>query len=227
MQNIVITGANRGIGWELTRQYVARGDHVVAACREVSRDLHTLAQQHPGQVRIHSGLDVTNAAAIDAFRGTLVPHSVHTLINNAGILRSTSLRPLDFEALRQQYEINALGPLRLTAELLDAFVPAGAKVGLVSSRMGSIADNSSGGTYGYRMSKAALNAAGKSLAHDLKGRGVAVAILHPGYVRTDMTGGRGDVTAAQAAQGLIARLDALSLENTGRFWHASGEELPW
>ena len=103
----------------------------------------------------------------------------------------------------------------------------GAKIALMTSRMGSIGDNGSGGHYGYRMSKAALNAMGMSLARDLKSRGIAIAILHPGYVRTDMTDGAGNVEPADAARMLIARIDGLGLENTGTFWHANGERLPW
>ena len=103
----------------------------------------------------------------------------------------------------------------------------GAKVALVTSRMGSIDDNSSGGAYGYRMSKAALNMAGKSLAVDLRARGVAVAILHPGMVKTDMIGGNGQVEPADAAKGLLARIDDLTLATSGAFWHMNGERLPW
>ena len=103
----------------------------------------------------------------------------------------------------------------------------GAKVALITSRMGSIADNSSGGSYGYRMSKAALNAAGRSLAIDLAARGIAVGLLHPGYVRTDMTGGSGNVEASEAAAMLVARIDELDAAKSGSFRHANGEELPW
>jgi NAD(P)-dependent dehydrogenase (short-subunit alcohol dehydrogenase family) len=114
----------------------------------------------------------------------------------------------------------------VTQALLGNLQP-GAKIGIVTSRMGSVGDNTSGSYYGYRMSKAAVNAAGKSLAMDLKERGIAVALLHPGYVRTEMVGGGGDVEPEQAAAGLIARLDELTLDTTGGFWHANGEALPW
>ena len=133
---------------------------------------------------------------------------------------------MDYGAVRLQFEVNAMGPLRITHALLPQLGP-GSKVGIVSSRMGSLEDNTSGSRYGYRMSKAAVNMAGVSLAHDLKERGVAVALLHPGYVQTDMTGGRGNVQPAEAAAGLIARMDGLSMDNTGSFWHANGETLPW
>jgi NAD(P)-dependent dehydrogenase (short-subunit alcohol dehydrogenase family) len=123
-------------------------------------------------------------------------------------------------------EVNAYGPLRVTHKLLS-LLRQGSKVALITSRMGSIADNTSGGAYGYRMSKAALNAAGKSLAHDLASQGVSVAILHPGYVRTEMTSNHGSVEPDDAARDLLKRIDELTLENTGTFWHANGSVLPW
>ena len=128
--------------------------------------------------------------------------------------------------MRQQFEVNALGPLRVTTALRPQLA-AGGKVVLITSRMGSITDNSSGGMYGYRASKAALNAIGASLAQDLRGDGIAVGLLHPGYVRTDMTGHQGQVSPAQAAQGLRARIEALDIDTTGEFLHANGESLPW
>jgi NAD(P)-dependent dehydrogenase (short-subunit alcohol dehydrogenase family) len=148
-------------------------------------------------------------------------------VNNAGILVwGDQLGGLNVEGIRKQFEVNALAPLRLTDALRDR-LPKGAKVALITSRMGSIDDNTSGARYGYRMSKAALNMAGKSLAVDLKPRGVAVAILHPGMVKTDMIGGNGQVEPADAAKGLLARVDDLTLATSGGFWHMNGERLPW
>jgi NAD(P)-dependent dehydrogenase (short-subunit alcohol dehydrogenase family) len=128
--------------------------------------------------------------------------------------------------MRAQYEVNTLGPLRVT----KAFLPAlrqGSKVAIVSSRVGSLADNGSGGNYGYRMSKTAVNMAGVNLAHDLKPAGVTVILLHPGYVRTGMTGFNGHIDPPQSAAGLISLIDDASLAETGTFWHAEGYELPW
>ncbi len=147
-------------------------------------------------------------------------------MNNAGVLSRETLDDVDSERIRLQFEVNALGPLRVTAALRPR-LRRGSKVAIVTSRMGSIADNTSGSMYGYRMSKAAVNAAGKSLAMDLKPDGVAVALLHPGYVRTGMTGGNGLVDADESARGLVARIDALDLDSSGGFWHANGESLPW
>ena len=114
----------------------------------------------------------------------------------------------------------------ITSRLLP-HLHTGAKVVIVTSRMGSVADNTSGGMYGYRMSKAAVNMAGMSLSRDLKGKGIAVALLHPGYVRTDMTGGNGFISAEESARGLITQIERLDIQTTGSFWHCNGEELPW
>ncbi len=220
MARTIITGANRGIGLELVRQMTGRGDEVIAVCRTASPEL-----RETGAV-IHEGVDVTDAAAVTSFAESLAEGSIDVLLNNAGILRSDRLGALDYDALRLQFEVNALGPLRFTETLLPTLRDGG-KIGIVTSAMGSIGDNASGGSYGYRMSKAAANMAGVSLARDLRHRGISVILLHPGYVKTDMTGGSGNVTPAEAARGLIERLDALTPELSGTFWHAEGRQLPW
>jgi NAD(P)-dependent dehydrogenase (short-subunit alcohol dehydrogenase family) len=151
------------------------------------------------------------------------------LINNAGIAAALGISDIDvdsIESFKRLYEVNSLGPLLTTQSLLNN-LSQGSKVGIITSRMGSIADNDSGGSYAYRMSKSAVNAAGKSLSIDLKPRGIAVAILHPGYVRTDMTGHNGLIDTDESARGLIARMDELNLDNSGSFWHTNGELLPW
>jgi NAD(P)-dependent dehydrogenase (short-subunit alcohol dehydrogenase family) len=220
MGTYVITGANRGIGLELVKQLHARGETVIAVCRRASDGL-----RHVG-ARVIDGVDVTDPASLAELGGTLADVRIDVLVNNAGILEADELSTLDFEAVRRQLEVNAIGPLQVTKALLPRLARP-AKVVIVTSRMGSIADNDSGRMYGYRMSKAAVNAAGVSLARDLAHCDVAVALLHPGYVKTDMTNNRGNVLPEDSAAGLIARIDDLSLENTGRFWHAEGRELPW
>lgn len=216
----VITGANRGIGLELARQAVERGDTVVAACRSASDALRSLG------VEIVEDVDVAEDAGATRLSAAIGDRAVDILINNAGILTRESLDELDMDRIRRQFETNALGPLRVVKALL-ANLHRGAKVAIVSSRVGSMADNSTGGNYGYRMSKAAVNMAGVNLAHDLEPKGVAVILLHPGYVGTEMTDRRGPVDPADAARGLRARIDELTLETTGTFRHAEGEELPW
>jgi len=218
----IVTGANRGIGLALTAALKERGQPVLAACRTSSPELDRLG------VEVVQGVDVATDAGIAALVAAVGSRPVALLVNNAGILVwGDRLGELNVEGIRRQFEVNALAPLRLTDALRERLAP-GAKVAFVTSRMGSIDDNSSGGAYGYRMSKAALNMAGKSLAVDLRPRGIAVAILHPGMVKTDMVGPHGgQVEPADAARGLLARVDALTLETTGGFWHASGERLPW
>lgn len=220
MPNAIVTGANRGIGLQLCRALKDRGYTVTALCRQPGDALADLG------INVHANYDVTDAESIDAFARRVEPGTVDLLINNAGILEGTTLDDLDLESVRRQFEVNALGPLRVTRSLLPA-LKDGARIALMTSRMGSIADNDSGGSYGYRMSKAALNAAGISLARDLSARGISVAILHPGYVRTDMTGQSGLIDADESVAGLLRRIDELNMDNTGTFWHSNGEILPW
>ena len=219
MNRVLVTGANRGIGLEICRQLSARGDEPVAVCRQGNSALQAL------NIRVIEGIDVAVADAASALSSSLAGLPLDWLINNAGILSVDSLDDLDFEGMERQFRVNTLGPLRITSALLPN-LSAGSKVGIVTSRMGSIEDNTSGGYYGYRMSKAAVNIAGKSLSCDLKDRGIAVALLHPGMVATEMTGRQG-IPPEQAAAGLVARMDELELGSTGTFWHANGERLPW
>jgi NAD(P)-dependent dehydrogenase (short-subunit alcohol dehydrogenase family) len=220
MATILVTGSNRGIGLELCRQLQQRGDEVIAACRASSPDLESLG------VRVEPDVDVTSQPSIDKLAVKLRGVRIDVLVNNAGVLSTESIDDMNFDRIRRQFETNALGTMRITVALLDN-LPRGSKIALITSRMGSIGDNTSGGGYGYRMSKAALNIAGVSLARDLRPRGIAVAILHPGFVRTDMTNHEGMIDAPESARGLIERIDALTLETSGAFWHANGEELPW
>jgi len=219
MATVLVTGANRGIGLQLCTQYAQRGDTVVAACREPSSELAELG------VRVIEGIDVGNGAAIEVLREELGDLQIDILVNNAGILLRDSFGDIDYDALMEQYRVNTLGPLRVTEALADN-LQSGSKVAIVSSRVGSIDDNSSGGNYGYRASKAAVNMIGTNLKHELLPKGIAVALLHPGLVATDMTSGSG-VAPADSARGLIQRIDELTLENTGGFWHAEGYALPW
>lgn len=216
----VVTGSNRGIGLALVRQLRLRGAAVVAVCRQTSPALHALG------VRVESGMDVADPQSWAALASRLDQDDIELLIHNAGIGRFESLACATPADALAQFQVNALAPLFLTRALLPRMRP-GAKVALVSSRMGSIGDNGSGGFYGYRMSKAALNAAGVSLSHDLKPAGIAVVILHPGAVRTDMTGGQGAIDPDVSARGLLQRIDELELHATGRFLHENGTVLPW
>ena len=220
VSTVVITGANRGIGLEMTRQFHSRGDGVIAVCRKSSPDLDAVG------VRVMDGIDVCDDASVQALHDRLDGVQIDVLINNAGVLIVDSLPGIDLAGVQRQLEVNAIGPLRVTQTLLPR-LHAGSKVGIITSRMGSIADNTSGGMYGYRMSKAAVNAAGKSLAQDLQPKSIAVQLLHPGFVQTEMTNGAGNVTPAESAADLIKRIDELDLASTGTFRHANGEMLAW
>jgi len=219
MSTILITGCNRGIGLELARQLHERGDDVIGVCRKASKKLADLG------VRIIDGIDVSNGDSIAKLRAELGDTPLDVLINNAGILRRDTFGELDYEAMLEQFRVNTLGPLRVSEALADN-LHEGSKVAIITSRVGSIADNGSGGNWGYRASKAAVNMVGINLMHEFRPRGIAVALLHPGFVATDMTDRHG-VPPEDSARGLIARIDGLSLENTGTFWHAEGFELPW
>lgn len=219
MATAVVTGANKGIGLELCRQLAARGDHVIAACRRKSPELGKLG------VRIVEDIEVTDAAAVGHLSEAIGSQPVDLLINNAGILSREGLDDIDVDALRRQFDVNAIGPLMVTRALLPK-VREGSRIAIITSRMGSIADNESGGYYGYRMSKAAVNMAGASLARDLAGRGITVLLLHPGMVATSMTGGQG-IAPAESAANLLARIDESTIADSGSFRHANGEPLPW
>ena len=220
MQHVVITGANRGIGLELARLYKSRGWQVTGVCRQTSPELAEAAAQ------VIENVDVTRPAALQDLAATLQGQMIDLLINNAGILQDETLGAIDYDSLRLQMEINAFAPLRVVETLLPN-LQEGSKIANITSRMGSIGDNGSGGRYGYRASKAAFNAIGRSLAIDLKDRGIAVAQLHPGFVKTRMVDFGGIITPRQSAAGLAKRIEELNLENSGSFWHCNGEELPW
>jgi NAD(P)-dependent dehydrogenase (short-subunit alcohol dehydrogenase family) len=222
MSNVVITGANRGIGLALAQCFAGRGDTVIGVCRDASSELEALG------VRVESGIDVADRDSLEDLAGRLGDVDIDVLVNNAGVMRATELDGIEdqLDAFRLQFEVNSLAPLRVVSALLDR-LGDGARIAIITSRMGSIADNDSGGHYGYRMSKAAVNIAGASLAVDLEPRGIAVGLLHPGFVRTGMTDHNGFCDPEEAAAGLVERIDELSLDRSGSFRHANGETLPW
>ena len=207
-KTIVITGANRGIGLAMASIFSERGDSVYAVCRQSSEELDALG------VKVVSGVDVTDESGLAEMTQTLAGQPIDVLVCNAGILRDENLSNFNLDTMRDQFEVNTLAPLRVV-HALQANLCAGSKVAMITSRMGSIEDNTSGGRFGYRMSKAALNIASVSLSHDLAEQEIAVGIYHPGYVQTDMVGGRGDISAAEAASRIIGLVDELTLATSG------------
>jgi len=220
MRNIIITGSNRGIGLAMARCFKQQGDNVFALCRNTSVALDALG------VNVITGVDVATEQGIDSMFSALENISIDVLVCNAGILRDEHLSSLNLDTIREQFEINALAPLRIVGALLANISDKG-KIAMITSRMGSIADNGSGGRYGYRMSKAALNAASVSIAKDLASQNVAVGIYHPGYVQTDMVNHGGDISADVASSRIVSLINSLSMDESGVFKHSNGEILPW
>ena len=216
----LVIGANRGIGFELAKQLTKKGREVIATYRQDAGDLSSLDVQTIG------GVDIADAAGVEKLEDGLGGKRLNEVLIVSGILRSSTLEDPNWDDIEAQFIVNAVGPLRAAACLHHRIDPGG-KLAILTSRMASMSDNGSGGAYGYRMSKAAVNAAGVSLAQDLKGRNIAVSLFHPGFVKTDMTGGNGHITPDESARLLIERLEEMSMETTGTFWHANGERLPW
>ncbi len=221
MSTFLVTGSNRGIGLELCKQIFERGDEVIATCRKASSELSNLG------VRIEEGIDISSEDSITNLRKKLSGVNLDCLIHNAGIYEFNSIDNFDRESIIRQFVVNALSPLYVTKSLKD-LLKKSSKIAFVTSRMGSIGDNSSGSSYGYRMSKVALSMAAKSLSRDLLKEDIYVAILHPGLVRTRMTGfTKNGISTEESANGLLKRIDSLDENNTGTFWHANGDILPW
>ncbi|WOT04478.1 SDR family oxidoreductase [Shewanella youngdeokensis] len=219
-QTVVITGANRGIGLALASLYAAQGQTVYALCRTSSTALSAL------KVNVITDIDVATDVGIANMKQALAGISIDVLVCNAGILRDESLSNFNLATIRAQFEVNAVAPLRVV-EALQLQLTHGAKVAMITSRMGSIEDNTSGGRYGYRMSKAALNAASMSLSHDLAPQNVAVGIYHPGYVQTDMVNHGGDISATESATRIVGLIEQLDMSQSGVFRHSNGQVLPW
>ncbi len=221
MSTYLITGSNRGIGLELCNQIHNRGDEVIATCRRASTELINLG------VRIEENIDISSEEAITNLAKKLSGINLDCIINNAGIYEFNSLEDFQKKSILRQFEINALSPIFMT-QSLKHLLKRYSKVAFITSRMGSIEDNSSGSSYGYRMSKVALSMGAKSLSLDLLKEEIYVAILHPGLVSTRMTGfTRNGITTEESANGILKRIDSLNKNNSGTFWHANGQVLPW
>ncbi len=221
MSTYLITGSNRGIGLELCKQIRNNGDEVIATCRRASTELINLG------VRIEEDIDISSEEAIANLGKKLSGINIDCLIHNAGIYEFNSLADFNTQSILRQFEVNALSPIHMTKSLKH-LLKRSSKIAFITSRMGSIGDNSSGSSYGYRMSKVALSMAAKSLSIDLLEEEIYVAILHPGLVSTRMTGfTRNGITTEKSVNGILKRIDALNKNNSGTFWHTNGQVLPW
>jgi NAD(P)-dependent dehydrogenase (short-subunit alcohol dehydrogenase family) len=227
---VVVTGANRGLGLGLARAYAARGDEVWATARKPSEavELQALSRDSAGKVRVHE-LDVRSDEQARALAAAIGDAPVDVVINNAGVSGkwSTSLQTFDAEEALRCFDVNALGAIRVTRALLPNLRAARGKIVNVTSLMGSIADNSSGRGYAYRMSKAALNMATRNIAHEVKGFGGIALALHPGWVKTEMGGEGAPEEIRDAVARIVGTIERASAESSGKFWHAKGNELPW
>jgi NAD(P)-dependent dehydrogenase (short-subunit alcohol dehydrogenase family) len=230
-ESILISGANRGIGLELVRQYAVAGWRVYAACRkpEAARELNDLAQRSAGAVSVHP-LDVTNQAQRAALAAALGDSPVDILFNNAAVYgpQQQEFGENDEQAWLDALRINSIAPLKLIETLVDNVARSHRKliVGM-TSKMGSMADNHSGGSYIYRSTKAALNAVLTSAAIDLQPRGITVLMMHPGWVKTDMGGPGALITTQQCVASMRVLLSRVTLADTGRFYQYDGAIVPW
>lgn len=240
MPLVLITGANRGLGLEFARQYAAAGWDVIACARkpEAAEALAALAAASDGRVVVEQ-MDVTDHASVDAAARRLEGRAIDVLLNSAGTMgRGTTGKEgfptntfgaLDYTDFEEILRVNVVGPLKVTEAFVGHVARSSQKKCIaISSVVGSIAENTSGGLYAYRGSKAALNAVMKSLAIDLGSkRGILVAMLHPGWVRTDMGGPRASLEAPESVAGMIKVIAGLDAGQSGRFWRFDGKELPW
>jgi NAD(P)-dependent dehydrogenase (short-subunit alcohol dehydrogenase family) len=221
----IITGANRGIGLELAKQLVKRGDHVEAGTRDpsASPELAALEARSERHLRVHR-CDVASDESVRAFRESVGDAPIDVLVNNAGVYgKMQSLEELDLDDVRSTFEVNALGPIRVTRALVGQLLQSKTRrLVHITSGMGSIADNESGGAYGYRMSKAALNMANKSMSVDYASRGIVAVVINPGWVQTDMGGAGAPVTVSESVRLMLGRIDALTAKDNGSFLNYKG-----
>jgi NAD(P)-dependent dehydrogenase (short-subunit alcohol dehydrogenase family) len=230
MQNhqVLITGANRGLGLEFTKQYAAAGWNVLACCRhpQSAMALQAIAATH-SNVKIHA-LDVADFAQIDALALTLKEESIDVLINNAGVYPSSSFGDTNYDDWADGFKINSMAPLKMAEVFVQHITRSQLKkIATLTSKMGSVVDNTSGESYSYRSSKCAVNMVMKSLSIDLKPYGISVITLHPGWVQTDMGGPNGLINAQTSVTGLRKQIDALNLGNTGQFFAYDGKAIGW
>jgi NAD(P)-dependent dehydrogenase (short-subunit alcohol dehydrogenase family) len=228
MSTVLITGANRGIGLEFTKQYATDGWQVLACCRhpQSAMALQALAKSH-NNIKIY-GLDVADFAQIDALALQLKLESIDLLINNAGVYPSSSFGDVDYDAFAAGFKINSMAPLKMSEAFVQHVTRSQLKqIATLSSKMGSIDDNGSGESYSYRASKCAVNMVMKSLSIDLKPYGISVVTLHPGWVQTDMGGSNAMINTETSVTGMRQMIANTNLGTTGRFMAYDGKPINW
>jgi len=228
MSSVLITGANRGIGLALAAVYVDQGRRVIACCRDLEQAAELQRIGTRGDLSLYP-LEVTDAAAVTALSAELAGETIDVLINNAGVYGPrVGFGHIDYDAWRQVLEVNTLAPLRIAEAFVSQLARSGRGVlAMITSKMGSIADNTSGGSYIYRSSKAALNAVTRSLAYDLASRNISCAVIHPGWVRTDMGGPSGLISPRRSAEGIAGVIARLGPADSGSFYNYDGSPIPW
>ncbi len=231
MPTLLITGANRGIGLELCRQYLQQDWRVYATCRnpENAKELNSLADENRDHLSVHA-LEVTNRDQLTALKKHLKGKPIDILYNNAGVYANgaSQFGKTDEKAWEEAVAVNLIAPMKMMEEFVENVAKSDKKIiASMSSKMGSMQDNTSGGSYAYRATKAALNAIMVSAAHDLRHLDITSLILHPGWVRTDMGGPQGELSVEQSAKKLRKILDNCTIEDSGSFFDVDGTIIPW
>ena len=228
MSTVLVTGANRGIGYEFVKQYSKNNFNVLACCRsaENASELQELAKEVKN-IKIYE-LDVGNINIIKNLSQQLKNEKIDVLINNAGIYRSSTIGNINYDEWMESFKVNTIAPYQIVEAFLDQILNSDLKkVVSITSKMGSIDDNTTGGSYIYRSSKTALNSMMRSLTHDLVDQGIATLTLHPGWVRTDMGGPGGWIDAFESVQGMIKQIDKLTIDNSGMYLDFAGKSINW
>ena len=228
MTTVLVTGANRGLGYEFVKQYSENKFDVFACCRNVNeaKKLKELAEISEN-IKIYE-LDVGNVKTIKNLSQQLQNEKIDVLINNAGIYRSSTVGNINYDEWIESFKVNTIAPYQIVENFLEQIINSDLKkVVSITSKMGSIDDNTSGGSYIYRSSKTALNSMMRSLTHDLKNQGVATLTLHPGWVRTDMGGPGGWINSIESVQGMIKQIDKLTIDDSGKYLDYAGKFINW
>lgn len=230
MATVLITGTNRGIGLEFVKQYLKRGDRVLATCRDpqAAGELTELAATN-GDLQLYS-LDVSNETSVAEFADAIKDEAIDMFINNAGVYgpRDASFGNVGAAEWEQVMQVNAIAPMLLTQQIIGSLRQGvDKKLVYITSKMGSIDDNKGGGSYIYRSSKTALNSVVRSLSVDLASEGFSVAVVHPGWVLTDMGGPNALIDTQTSVSGMMGVIDNLSQSNSGQFFNYDGKTIPW